>query len=295
MQVNALTSSRKASVIEAFNPWTSSKCPIDRYYDEVATARAFYAKVEGTTVLAGSQVKKQDLALLRELIFLRCVTAFEDYLKLLMGMCVSVLPCCKELTQRKTIPMFAVQYYPADRFGLGLVEGKSPSESSDFLSQLEENVGVKLNKKDPLFVDLDLVLQLRHSLVHSLGILSAHDASKVNAMDKIGQRISISDDLLGDCMAVIDRAVRSINQDVFSRIEERWWMVKGFLTGDVVKDQIAFAPLAKIFWSTKDMGEKELHEIYGISKVEWHPRVLKKATAAAQIKTAAEETPATGS
>lgn len=278
MQVNELASSRRASVVDAFNPWTSLKCPIDRYYEEVLTARAFYARVEGALSLPSTPLLKTDLPTLREMVFLRCVTAFEDYLKLLIGMSVSVLPCCQEATRTHQIPMSAVLAYPKDRVGLGLVEGKSLSDSSDLQRRLEAYMAVKIENQalDSLFTDLDLVLQLRHCLVHSLGILSAHDASKVHGMTKIGQRVDISYDLFTDCMAVIDRAVRALNQTVFNRIEQRWWVVNSVLTGDAVNDLPMFSALIKIFWSEQDMGTLDIPALYAVSKSEWYPRVPRR-------------------
>lgn len=275
MQANEPASSRRVSISDAFAIlWSSNKCPIDRYYEESLKVRALYGSIEVAASQEITTIKKSDLPLVREMVFLRNVTAFEDYLKLLIGMCVSTLPCCKEAALQQVIPLAAVFSYSEDQVALGLVEGKSLSEPSDISKRLNTYLGINLDSRalDSLLTDLLPVLQLRHSLVHSLGILSAHDAVKLQAMESIGRRLQISEDLLADCLAVIDRAVRALNQTVLDRIEERWWLSRR-LSGEFRLDQDLFSKLLRVFWSEHDNGPANLRQLYDSSQSYWFQRV----------------------
>lgn len=300
LTVNEGANSRRANISAAFQEWeVPNGSPIDRYYGEVDKANAFYTRVRHAVTLPGSTLSEDDVTLLGEMVFLRHVTAFEDYLKLVIGTSVSRLPCCRERSYTQFIQLHSAYSYPLEEIGLGVVEGKTFSSADQIISAFDTYLDIRLKVPKALgttidlgtlWEDLDLVLQLRHSLVHSLGILSAHDSLKARARDKVGQRVYITSDILYDCVNVINRSVRAINQTVFTLIECRWWTTRR-LTGEFSRDKDKFYQLLNIFWSTRDKGALDLESAYVQSRDFWYPRVLRALAKETKHKAEEQEAP----
>lgn len=224
--------------------WQTLVRPRDSSKDDPSPIDSFYTSHAGLTKLAGllgsGQLDDETNLLLGGQILLGYVSATELYLRESAATSARICPIIRNLNKAATIPFGALDYYTKETIEHALTERVSFSEPGAIGKHLRTRLGVDFSNNGSLYrsiEDFERLCQLRHSLVHSSGVMNSSNAtlllgeecgsSRVTRIDQSGIQLVAS---------VTINLVRDINLSLMRSII--WnWISQGTLTGDGRKDR----------------------------------------------------------
>jgi hypothetical protein len=237
------------------------KSPIDAFYD----AHQGLNKL-GSLVQSG-HVDNDVRNLLGGQLLLGYVSATELYFRQMISRCVALCPMIRQANQQQMIPFGALDYYHKDSLESALTERVSFSEPGTIKSQLDGRLKVKVAARSSLdrsIEDYEKLCQLRHSLVHSHGVVNSSNAAKLG----IGAGKSLETCVDSGCLQVVASVTLNLVRDANNEVVRSvlWdWIQNGLVTGDGRKDRPRLKRLLKDLGSTIDLtsgrattGETEL-------------------------------------
>ncbi|GHH70893.1 hypothetical protein GCM10018793_05670 [Streptomyces sulfonofaciens] len=223
---------------------TSSACPIDAFYENT-----------GEVLKLGLPQNLASSPTLGRLLTLGLVTGAEAYFRsIFLGM-LRICPLARERAADQMIPLGALEYYGADKIGMGIFEGIS------FAGGLEvkKRSGTLLNFSWPATGSLgvalsnfDAVCHIRHASVHSQGMLSRGNARALRVPPTAAaSQVVIDFPHLQKIALICTSLVRAYNSDLFKVTVDKWISEK-ILTGSWADDRKSFTELCALFVSRVD-------------------------------------------
>jgi hypothetical protein len=224
--------------------------PIDAFYDAHAGMTRLSALLAPGTHLAPELVE-----LLGGQLLLGYVSATELYLRQAIAVAVRVCPLIRRKNRDQMIPFGALDYYPTSALEDSLTERTSFSEPGTIAKQLGNRLGVIVQSKSSLersIADFERICQLRHSLIHSHGVMNSTNASLFLDAGTAGSRETLVDPAGAQKIAAITvNLVRDVNTELVRTIV--WcWIQDGVLTGDRRRDRSRLGRLLGAFASVQD-------------------------------------------
>ncbi|WP_157619818.1 hypothetical protein [Saccharothrix sp. NRRL B-16348] len=228
---------------------TSSESPIDTFYDAHQGLNKLASLVQSGHV----DVELQNL--LGGQLLLGYVSATELYFRQMISRCVALCPIIRQANNQQMIPFGALDYYHKDSLESALTERVSFSEPGTIKSQLDGRLQVKVPSKSSLersIEDYEKLCQLRHSLIHSHGVINSSNAAKLG----IGTTKSLEANIDLHCLQVVAsitlNLVRDSNNEIVRSIV--WsWIQGGLLTGNGRNDRPRLNRLVRQLGSSTDL------------------------------------------
>lgn len=243
---------------------------------------AFYEAHAGLTRLSsllspGGTLAPDLIQLLGGQILLGYVSATELYLRQAIAAAVRVCPVTRRRNKDQMIPFGALDYYPANALEDSLTERTSFSEPGTIAKQLNGRLNILVANKSSLersISDFERVCQLRHSLIHSHGVMNSTNAGLFLDSGSTGSRETAVDAAATQYVASLTmNLVRDVNTELVRNVI--WcWVQAGVLTGDSRRDRPRLQKVIGSFSSVRDSGAG--HPITDVSSA---MRVVKQVLA----------------
>ncbi|RZS43836.1 hypothetical protein EV193_102817 [Herbihabitans rhizosphaerae] len=219
---------------------------------------SFYVEHQGLnklgSLLQGDQVDEDVQYLLGGQLLLGYVSATELYFRQMISRCVALCPIIRQANGQQMIPFGALDYYHKDSLENALTERVSFSEPGTIKNQLDGRLGVKVVPRSSLdrsIEDYEKLCQVRHSLVHSHGVVNSSNAAKLGIDPARSLQTCIDSRCLQLVAAVALNLVRDANNEIARSIV--WdWVKRGILTGDNRKDRAHLGRLLRQLGSAID-------------------------------------------
>jgi hypothetical protein len=231
----------------------ADESPIDGFYG----AHAGLIRISG--IIGTGVLLPQDESLLGGQLLLGFVSATELYLRQSIARAVQICPVVRARNRDQTIPFGALDYYPRGDIEHSLTERVSFSEPGTIGKQLNARLGVTVTPNSSLqrsIADFEKLCQLRHSLVHSHGVINSSNAALL-----LGQDVSSSQLTAIDAQALqwIASVTMNLARDVSIELVRTiiWcWVTDGIITGDGRRDRPRLVRLIQRLGSTRDASVK---------------------------------------
>ncbi|MEU3493953.1 hypothetical protein ABZ747_10765 [Kitasatospora cineracea] len=243
-------------------------CPIDSFYENT-----------GEVLKLGIPQSLNDSPTLGRLLSLGLVTGTEAYFRsIFLGM-LAFCPLTRDRAADQMIPLGALEYYGAQKIGMGLFEGISFAGEAEIKKRSGTLLNFQWQGTSSLGVALanfDVVCHIRHASVHSQGLLSRGNARALKIRQATGESEVVIDFVHLQKIALICTSlVRSYNSELFKATVEKWISEK-VISGSWTDDKKIFTDLTRLFSSELDsMGPRTANARYK----EILPRIAKRISA----------------
>ena len=219
---------------------------------------SFYVDHQGLnklgSLLQDGHVEDDVKQLLGGQLLLGYVSATELYFRQMISRCVALCPVIRRANHEQMIPFGALDYYHKDSLESALTERASFSEPGTIKTQLEGRLRVKVTPKSSLaqsIEDYEKLCQLRHSLVHSHGVVNSSNAAKLGITAAKSLETCIDSRCLQVVAGISLNLVRDSNNEIVRSII--WeWIKCGLLVGDGRRDRSRLSRLLRQLGSVVD-------------------------------------------
>lgn len=160
------------------------------------------------------------------LLLLGAVSAFENYCRGVLAGCLAMCPISQGKSSEKNVSLGgAIWHGSKGDFNRSAFEHKSLADTKELKSVFREYIGFELNQQifSDLLVSFEIVMQLRHAVVHSDGYLPGRNAVKL----EIGRThsallVCLNQNRVQECLLVLSALVATINRELFASMCQRW-------------------------------------------------------------------------
>lgn len=190
------------------------------------------------------------------LLVMALTSASETYFRSVIAASVLSCPFCTDHNVDKgRLSLRAISYYPDGLIPFALLEHVSFSDSEAIRKQTSELLQIQLPTSDrgsssisSALSEFDKVCALRHSLIHSLGLLNSQNCAEAGLAGDGIKVVSVSIEGFQVIADVCLNVVRAYNGFVFQQLVQRLYDRK-FLSGALEADKVSIAKLKAVFLS----------------------------------------------
>ncbi|WP_457418504.1 hypothetical protein [Roseateles sp. P5_E7] len=194
---------------------TSSKAPIDRY---LAACEILLKKGDPAFFAAHPEIAN--------LMLVAAVSQTENYFRDLFSRLLVVCPVSQGKSAQRDIKLGSVIWYRVGQIERGAFEHFSFAGMDSIIETLSRYFDVQLDQKsDPyaLLQNFDKMCEIRHAIVHSAGVVSGKNATKLQLRKtKSDMEVVIDFQRFQEVVQLCTALVCSINIELFRRFGERW-------------------------------------------------------------------------
>lgn len=247
-----------ANFIEAYEEC----CPIDDFY----SARTDLIRLADPHLMANKRHGR--------LLLLGIISAFENYCRGILSGCIFICPHCQSISSEKTINLGGALWYgKSGALHRSAFDLKSFADSEEVLKTFRQYVGLEL--KQTVFAtalgDFERLMQFRHAIVHSDGVLSGRNAIKLE-IEREGRplRVVITFDDFQNSVASISAFAETLNRELFDLFCRRWaveW--RGRADWDPAKERQKLQNFFDLFVSKRQLNGRT-------NSRNWGPAALKR-------------------
>lgn len=164
--------------------------------------------------------------LLGRLLLVGAVSAFENYCRGILSGCLELCPISQSRSSEKNVSLGgAIWHGRKGSFNRSAFEHKSFADAKELKSVFKEYIDFDLSSSTyfDLLRSFETIMQLRHAIVHSDGVLPGRNAVKLEVR-RTGSALAIriNQSRLQECILVLNSLVVTINRNLFSDICKRW-------------------------------------------------------------------------
>lgn len=153
------------------------------------------------------------------------ISITENYFRNLLSELIRICPLAKELSAERTLNLASIWFGNAN-VERGAFEGVSFSSTEEIKKNIKKILNFDVEKVGDLDTPLNHFAQLcelRHSIVHSAGILSGRNAIKLHLpASKDDLKIVVGYDEFQEAVGVCTSLVQAINHQLFDEMVKRW-------------------------------------------------------------------------
>ena len=191
------------------------RAPIDQY---LAATEAL-VKVGGPTFFTGHSE-------LSGLMLVAVVSQAENYFRELFSRLLVICPVSQGKSAQRDVKLGSVIWYRVGQLERGAFEHFSFAGMDNIVDTLSRYFDIQLDQKsDPyaLLQQFDLLCELRHAIVHSAGVVSGKNATKLQLKKTLdGVTVGVDFQRFQEVTQLCTALVCSINIELFRKFGERW-------------------------------------------------------------------------
>lgn len=198
------------------------------------------------------------------LFFVGVVSHTENYFRELFSKLLQICPASQAKSSSRDVKLGSVIWFRTGRIERGAFEGFSFASSENIIDTARRYFDISLEAKSDshaLLEQFDLLCELRHSIVHSGGIMSGKNALKLQfpRTDK-NLKVNLNFSRFQEATSICTALVCSLNRDLFKQFGMRWrddWpkRVPNWTTAMSSK---SFNELWSVFHSQTDSGRNAI-------------------------------------
>lgn len=177
-------------------------------------------------IRAGSKLDPPENGIVGRLLIVGAVSAFENYCRGILSGCLILCPISQARSSEKNVTLGgAIWHGPSGNFNRSAFEHKSFADTKELKNAFREFVGFEMGSSvfSDLLTAFEVVMQLRHAIVHADGILPGRNAVKLEILRSSPElKITISEARLQECLLVLTSLVLAINRELFETMCRRW-------------------------------------------------------------------------
>lgn len=196
------------------------EAPIDEFLDNLYSINKLYLQAE---------LRNEYSAMLGSVVYLGMVSAAESFFRSLLRRLILIDDICKVNAAGRSVSYGAAVHHELDLLPEALLEGISLASSKNIQSELRALCGLMNEGNIPphleqLFVNFDVICQIRHCGIHRFGKLGSQQALRLG-IDKhqpvLEKPLNLTVPQLQDTAEALEALVRSVNSYCFSEIIKR--------------------------------------------------------------------------
>ncbi|WP_371401115.1 hypothetical protein OHA10_24495 [Kribbella sp. NBC_00662] len=219
----------------------------------------------GLTALGGlvgqGTIRSELEELLAGQVVLGYVSATELFMRRLLAKSVRLCPNLRKRNSAVQIPFGALDFYQREDIEHALTERVSFSEPGKVANVLRERFGIAVKPNSSMstaIADFEGLCQLRHSLVHSRGVVNSMNAEQFELPQGRGHCVVTLDrSEIAAAGSICMNLVREVNNEVGKSV--LWdWLTTGLLRGTKRVDSPKLSKFVKVFVSASDPQERRV-------------------------------------
>lgn len=193
----------------------SKRAPIDQY---LAATEAL-VKLGGPAFFTGHSK-------LSGLMLVAVVSQAENYFRELFSRLLVICPVSQGKSAQRDIKLGSVIWYRVGQLERGAFEHFSFASMDNIVDTLSRYFDIQIDQKsDPyaLLQQFDLLCELRHAIVHSAGVVSGKNATKLQLKKTLdGVTVGVDFQCFQEVTQLCTALVCSMNIELFRKFGERW-------------------------------------------------------------------------
>lgn len=207
---------------------TASLSNISRYVEPNSESNPIstFMSTRADIIRAGNAAVLQNHPVIGRLLLVGCVSAFENYCRGVLSGCLTLCPISQSKSSEKNVSLGgAIWHGPNGNFNRSAFEHKSLADTKELKSVFREYLDFDLGQ--PLFMDLinsyEVIMQLRHAVVHSDGYLPGRNAVKLEiSRSHPYLLVKVNSSRVQEILLVLSTLASTINRELFSVMCRRW-------------------------------------------------------------------------
>lgn len=194
-------------------------------FDEESPIDEFIGARTNLLILAPSGAVNANMRL-GQLVFLGLVSAFENYCRGILSGCLGICPRSQSKASEKNINFGGALWYgKAGAINRSAFEAKSFADCAELKKSFREYACFELadGTFGTVLDDFEKLMQFRHAIVHSDGVLPGRNAVKLEIVrSQKPLRVDLNFDRLQSAASALSALVELINRELFFEFCKRW-------------------------------------------------------------------------